>query len=311
MHSLQYDKNNRPPRIAPPGTDRCHCVGVCGDNCYNRMVYTECYGDISKNSKTNCSVGVNCGNRQVAQRKTTKCKPMREQGKGWGLVTLEKAERGKFIQEYVGEVIDETMKEERLMQWAEEHPNDPNFYIMALNKGWFVDAREVANLSRFINHSCDPNCVLIPVNVGGYIRNAIVAKYDIPAGTFLSYDYRFDTRQGDRFLCRCGAAKCRGTMKEAKLDNAQDDSTKNAGELWEAAKVQVAKDKNYIREYYAQAEALLEVGESVPGNDNPEELVANGPQRRNRGTAIRNRIFLWRNTVDGANFAQRVSRLRK
>lgn len=313
VHSLQYDKNNRPSRMSPASTDHCECIGSCGDSCYNRLVYTECYGDVKKNSSSsNCAVGADCGNRQVAQRKYIKCKPKREQGKGWGLIALEKAPKGRFVIEYVGEVIDEETKEKRLRKWAQDHPNDPNFYVMALNKGWFIDAREVANLSRFINHSCDPNCVLIPINVGGYIRNAIVALRDIAPGTFLSYDYRFDTRQGDRFVCRCGAANCRGTMKETKLENATADgggTNKKVGEIWEAAKAQLEKDKKFIAEYYEQEESLREMDEAVPGNDNPEELVSNGPQPRNRGTAIRNRIFLWRNAVRGANFSQRMERL--
>ena len=29
-------------------------------------------------------------------------------------------------------------------------PNDPNFYIMELEHGWYIDARDKGNLSRFI-----------------------------------------------------------------------------------------------------------------------------------------------------------------
>ena len=78
------------------------------------------------------------------------------------------------IQEYVGEVIDETTKNDRLLEWARDHPNDPNFYFMRLETGWYIDAREVANTARFINHSCDPNCKLVPVNVAGRMRVSIV-----------------------------------------------------------------------------------------------------------------------------------------
>jgi hypothetical protein len=45
------------------------------------------------------------------------------------------------IQEYVGEVIDETTKNDRLLEWARDHPNDPNFYVMRLETGWYIDAR--------------------------------------------------------------------------------------------------------------------------------------------------------------------------
>lgn len=39
-------------------------------------------------------------------------------------------------------------------------PDDHDFYIMELDSGIYVDGREKGNLSRFINHSCDPNCEL-------------------------------------------------------------------------------------------------------------------------------------------------------
>ena len=39
-------------------------------------------------------------------------------------------------------------------------PNDHDFYIMELDPGIYVDGKKKGNLSRFINHSCDPNCEL-------------------------------------------------------------------------------------------------------------------------------------------------------
>ncbi|CAB9523077.1 36 and H4 lysine-20 specific [Seminavis robusta] len=91
---------------------------------------------------------------------------------------------------------------------------------MCLSSGWYVDARETANMARFINHSCDPNCILWRFNVGGYMRDGIFALRDIQPGEFLSYDYHFDTKQGDKFVCRCGSKNCRGTMKEQQQKKA-------------------------------------------------------------------------------------------
>ena len=194
VQSLQYDPRNKPPRILP-SSDVCQCVTRCDENCINRMLYTECFGDAtnvdnggtnSSRKAYNCLLGPNCGNRQIGQRRAAKCKPVREQGKGWGLCTIKPAGKGDLIQEYVGEVIDAVTKEERLNQWTEDHPNDPNFYIMALQPGWFIDARGVANLARFINHSCEPNCSLTQINVSGRLRCGIFAMRDIKVGEFLS-----------------------------------------------------------------------------------------------------------------------------
>ena len=49
-------------------------------------------------------------------------------------------------------------------------PRDHDFYIMELHAGVFVDGKHKGNLSRFINHSCDPNCELVRWNVKGKIR---------------------------------------------------------------------------------------------------------------------------------------------
>jgi SET domain-containing protein len=104
-----------------------------------------------------------------------KCRPKRQQGKGWGLITVNGVKKGNLVLEYVGEVIDEKMKRSRLERWSKDHPNDPNFYTMQLEPTWYIDATEKGGLSRFINHSCGPNCHLLPVNVAGHMRVAIVA----------------------------------------------------------------------------------------------------------------------------------------
>jgi hypothetical protein len=313
IHSLRYEPSNRPPRI-PLSDDGCTCEGFCGEDCLNRMLYVECFGDASKNGPnskhSNCRVGGTCGNRQLGQRKFAKCRPQREQGKGWGLVTVDKVLKGDLVQEYVGEVVDAKTKEKRLQNWTQEHPNDPNFYVMALSPGWFIDARLEANLSRFINHSCGPNCILLPVNVGGHIRNGIFALRDIAPGEFLSYDYHFDTRHGDRFVCRCGAVKCRGTMKGGATAADATVVTKSKTELWEEAKNRFERDKKFYSESFdGEQERRSQIGMTVPGADNNDETVASGAQERYRDTIVMNRIFLWRNAMRGADFADRFSRL--
>ena len=306
LQSLRYNPSNKPTRI-PPSGEKCQCVGFCGDDCLNRMLYVECVGDASKDS-SNCRVGAQCGNRQIGKRKVATCKPMREQGKGWGLVPINPIMKGDLVQEYIGEVIDTKEKERRLLEWTEEHPNDTNFYVMELSPGWFVDARHEANLSRFINHSCDPNCILLKINVGGYVRNAVFAKRDISPNEFLSYDYRFDTRQGDRFVCRCGARNCRGTMKERA--NIDDMSKKSKAEVWEAAKAKFERDKKFLTDYYEDASSRRsQVAATVPGADNQVELVSNGVQAKHRKDPLRRQVFLWRNAVKGSNFLARFSRL--
>jgi hypothetical protein len=58
----------------------------------------------------------------------------------------------------------------------------------------------------FINHSCDPNCV-----VSGNV--VLVARRDIFPGEELSYDYATtDGSDYDEFECSCGTRACRGKI---------------------------------------------------------------------------------------------------
>jgi hypothetical protein len=314
----RYDPKNRPKRH-PPNGECCKCVPIaeddgvksCGEGCLNRLSYTECVGDEnlksgSKNPYWNCNCGPNCGNRGMSKRQFAKCRPMREHGKGWGLIAVNGVKRGDLVQEYAGEIIDDEEKEERLKAWSRDHPNDPNFYVMHLEPGWYIDAREVANMARFINHSCDPNCKLVPTNVSGHIRVAIVCIKDVAPGGYLSYDYQFDTKDGNKFICRCGATNCRGTMKGGK--NGEDDvQKKTKKQLFVEAKARIKRDKQFLQDLIATEKERLELtGPFVPGEDKEKaEAVAAGPNECYRQEVQESRIFLWRNARIGGDFSSR------
>jgi len=72
---------------------------------------------------------------------------------------------GTFIMEYVGEVLDYRAFKCRTRRYARE--NYEHHYFMALSGDEVIDAAKKGNVSRFINHCCDPNaetqkvCLLI------------------------------------------------------------------------------------------------------------------------------------------------------
>jgi hypothetical protein len=303
VHSLRYETNHRPKKI--PRGETCHCKNYCDEDCLNRLSMVECFSD---GNASNCCVGDKCGNRAIGKRAYAKCKPQREVGKGWGLVALNGVKKGMLVQEYMGEVIDERCKEQRLNEWTKEHPNDPNFYIMALPSGWYIDARHEANLSRFINHSCDPICKLETVNVRGYMRIGIYSLRDISPGEFLSYDYHFDTKHADKFLCRCGAKKCRGTMKGGEKSFGSELATMSKASTWKDAKSKLEADRRFLDDVQgSDTKSLVDV--LVPAAEQPTETVAAGPQDRYRDVALRNNLFLWRNARQGADFSNRFANL--
>ena len=64
--------------------------------------------------------------------------------------------RGEIVMEYVGEVLDYQLFKKRSKQYSKA--GQQHFYFMAINPEEIVDATVKGNISRFINHSCDPNC---------------------------------------------------------------------------------------------------------------------------------------------------------
>jgi len=77
-----------------------------------------------------------------------------------------------------------------------------------------VDAGVGGNESRFINHSCEPNCEAT-IEDG---RIFIETLRGIKVGEELTYDYQLVTSgrptkaERAKYACRCGSKDCRGTM---------------------------------------------------------------------------------------------------
>ena len=98
------------------------------------------------------------------------------------------------------------------------HPHDAanpdHTFYFHLDDGQVIDALYGGNDSKWINHSCRPNCV--PDEVKGRIY--IVTRRPVFKGEELNFDYGLfsDEPLTDalkaRYVCRCGAPKCRGTM---------------------------------------------------------------------------------------------------
>ena len=305
--------------------------GVCGDDCENRLLRIECSGaghpgggggdDSSHNAASadgskpkankstdkwcNCGAGPGqCGNRQIGLRQgTVKVQPFMEEGMGWGLKVSEDVRAGQLIREYVGEVLTEQMLADRMEDHAKTNPNDVNMYVMELEFGLYLDARQKGNVSRFINHSCSPNCELQKWSVQGVTRIGIFAVKDVAAGTALSYDYQFDTREHARFRCQCGAPACRGSLSSKGF---VDPAAKHASgkprrltttekkELLKRARAAEKKDlERAFDELQHKAKRLNLTAKTLPGD--PTSEVRAGPKRASLAPAKLARLFLVRN----------------
>jgi SET domain-containing protein len=130
---------------------------------------------------------------------------------GLGAFSLTGIPKGTRVIEYTGEKISNAEADRRYDDDAMSHHHT---FLFILNDRTCVDAAFEGNEARFINHSCDPNCEAV-IERGHIWIEALKA---IPAGTELAYDYAYEddpkyTEKDLRFYaCRCGTAKCRGTI---------------------------------------------------------------------------------------------------
>ncbi|KAL6525409.1 Histone-lysine N-methyltransferase ashr3 [Orobanche hederae] len=158
----------------------------CSDGCVCRFLCISC-------SKA-CRCSKNCKNRPF--QKVKKIQIVKTERCGWGVVAAESISKGDFVVEYVGEVIDDAMCERRL--WDMKDQDAKNFYMCEINKDFVIDATFKGNASRFLNHSCAPNCKLEKWQVEGEVRVGVFASRSIKAGEALTYDYRDLCNSGTR-----------------------------------------------------------------------------------------------------------------
>ena len=140
---------------------------------------------------------------------------------GKGVFALKPIARGERIIEYKGEIISWPEAQER-------HPHDPEqpnhtFYFSLDDGTHVIDGGRGGNASRWINHSCEPNCAADEIDSGpGQGRVFIKAKRKLKAGEELFYDYgliideRHTAKLKKEYACHCGSKQCRGTMLATK-----------------------------------------------------------------------------------------------
>ena len=77
-------------------------------------------------------------------------------GRGWGLKALERIPKGKFIITYSGELITADERDKRALEQNQNNATylfDLDYNPDADEALFAIDAKDVANLSRFINHN--------------------------------------------------------------------------------------------------------------------------------------------------------------
>jgi SET domain-containing protein len=130
---------------------------------------------------------------------------------GKGVFAVAPISASETIIEYTGEMIN---WEEALRRHPHD-PKDPNHtFYFHIDEDHVIDALHGGNSSRWINHSCEPNCEADEVDGRVFIK----ALRNIASGEELNYDYGLIIDEPltpelkAQYPCWCGKRKCRGTL---------------------------------------------------------------------------------------------------
>ncbi|XP_033732382.1 uncharacterized protein LOC117321879 isoform X2 [Pecten maximus] len=156
-----------------------------------------------------CRCWSTCNNRVVQMGIASRLQMVKTNGRGWGVKSLLDIPKGMFICEYIGELISDSE--------ADSREDDSYLFDLDNRDGdtYCIDARRYGNISRFINHLCEPN--LIPVKVFvehqdlRFPRICFFSSRDIKADEELGFDYgeKFWMIKWKQFTCACGSPKCK------------------------------------------------------------------------------------------------------
>lgn len=198
---------------------KCECVIKFGTNYEGNEKLLNNFDKPIYECNSNCKCPKNCGNRLVQLGpklglQITKCTDL---AKGFGLTTNCEILKGSFICEYAGEVItsSEALQKSKLNQSLGRMN-----YILEFHEHFgsrieitYIDPSQIGNIGRYLNHSCDPNCVLVPVRINETIpKVAIFANQNIAKGSELTFDYgseKFDPNSENLKPCLCNSVNCK------------------------------------------------------------------------------------------------------
>ncbi|KAK0473376.1 hypothetical protein IW261DRAFT_1504040 [Armillaria novae-zelandiae] len=254
--------------VPPPdmkGLECCDCSGSCAKNkdcaCKQRQlrnangtglkdwiydpqgrVRDECLLDGAPIFECNdlCRCDDDCRNRVVQNGRKIPIKIAKTEKKGWGVFYsgTRRIPKGTFVGIYAGEIITWEEAEMRGMtydKWGRTYLFDMDFnHIEGIDDAlkYSVDAYHAGNFTRYLNHSCAPNCTLAAC----YINDANLHKpllsiftcTDVSAGEELTFSYcgavteetvaettkkvKAGKVSDVHTPCHCGAALCNGWL---------------------------------------------------------------------------------------------------
>jgi SET domain-containing protein len=155
-------------------------------------------------------------------RKVKKIEARESEIHGKGVFATAVIEKGERIVRYKGML---RTHDEVDAEYGELDENGHTF-LFTLNDDFVIDGNVDGGVARWINHSCAPNCEAVVEEDDKDRRHKdkvfIEALRRIEPGEELTYNYGIvlDERHTPKLKklwgCRCGAAKCTGTLLQPK-----------------------------------------------------------------------------------------------
>ncbi|ADM12305.1 SET domain-containing protein [Encephalitozoon intestinalis ATCC 50506] len=165
----------------------CRCSSACDNKCRCRQAMRECIQTCSCNQ---------CGNRDIQLGKKSPIYVSSSKIEGYGLFAKEKISKGKFIIEYVGEIISNEEAERRGTFY--DLKGCSYLFDLYSREGvplYVIDSRFIGNESRFINHSKkNSNLNALVLLVNGIRRIGFYASRDIDKNEELFFDYKYSEK---------------------------------------------------------------------------------------------------------------------
>jgi len=117
---------------------------------------------------------------------------------GKGIFAKRPISKGIYLLKYTGEFISKEKSAKEL--------ENGNEYVFTLNDKHDIDGSVDWNITRFVNHSCSPNCEAI--NVDDEIWIASIKE--INEGEELTFNYGYPLEEYKNNPCNCGSENCLG-----------------------------------------------------------------------------------------------------
>jgi SET domain-containing protein len=118
----------------------------------------------------------------------------------YGVFALEDIPASRRVIEYTGKHLN--------LEQAFKLRAPEDSYIAWITSKLYVDGRRGGSGAEFMNHSCAPN--LVARRMGRHLY--LYSRRKIRAGEELSWNYHYPIKL-TRVPCRCGASRCRGTLR--------------------------------------------------------------------------------------------------